>query len=380
MRGSLARGRCTVAAIAAAAIVGGCGGGSPPPPPNPLFVNAAGGKDGNLGLASEPLGTISRALQIAGDGYFVIVAPGTYKEALTTDRAGFAAARRLVVLGDFTGEWTRAFGGAPDPRRAEVIVDATGTRQEALKLNSSPDTVVDGFIFRGGPVVANKSPRAEIRSCEISGSPGDGIRVQDSSDAVVFNNLVHDNEGTGIVIVPQSQGVRVLHNTVVRNRERGVTVGNSKAAAPGAFLRNNIVQENGPDGADNVKVFASPDPALDSLRGYDADYNLVFPPAYIPASLRESARHDVNLDAGFVSTDPSEREDFLLRCENPPSCTRGSPALDRGNELGDPYRTCLRKWSAVATGRQDLGPLDLGFHVPLSDPHCGSPAPPRPTP
>jgi len=383
---SCAKARCravhafvVVVAMLVGASLCGCGDGSEPPPPNPLFVDAARGADGNSGTADEPLRTISRALQIARDGYFVVVAPGTYDETLTTDRPGFAAASALVLVADFTGELTRRFGGMPDPRRVDVVVDATGNPHEALKLNSSPGTTVDGFIFRGGPVVANKSPRAQIRNCEVTGSPGDGVRVQDSNEAIVFNNLVHHNAGIGIAIVPRSQNVRIIHNTVVRNGERGVSVGNTKGAAPGAFLRNNIIQQNGPaDRPDNIKVFDHTDPAFDSLRGYDGDYNLVFPAVYVPTSLGRSARHDINLDAGFASANPTGREGFLLRCDNLPSCTRGSPALDVGDEIEEPYRGCLAKWSAVGNGNRDLGPLDLGFHMASSDPHCGIPLPSPP--
>ena len=354
------------------------GGGSGPPPPNPLFVSNATGSDSNRGTADKPLHSLGRATQIAGNDYTIVVAPGTYAEAVTTDRSNASAAQRLVVLADTSGQVFQSFGGSP--RSGDVTIQSPGV---GIKLNSSSGTVIDGFVISGasgGGIVVNKSNQARIQNCIISGgkSPnGDAIRVQASDDVIVFNNLLYNNAERGIALVSISQNAQVINNTVLGNTMRGITVGNSDKASSGAYIHNNILQDNGPGGVgSNIKVFSSNNIGLDSLLNYDGDYNLVFPAGtYEPASLQ--ATHDVNEDAQFANSTPSTPSDFLL--------SQGSPAIDAGDDFppSNPrlpsaseavlrvLHNCLSQWTATVGGASDQGAIDLGYHVPDSDPTCG---------
>lgn len=377
---------CLGVALAAS----GCGGGgSGAPPPNPLFVSESVGNDGNTGTADLPLRTIARATQIASDNYTIVVAPGTYAEAVTTDRKGFATAQGLVFVADVTGEVARAFGGSG--RSGTVTIDARAVAGEAFKVNNSAGVVIDGFTVIGGDgggIVINKSSSAWIQNCIVSdteGRNGDGIRVQSSSHATVFNNLVYRNANFGIAIVAGSPEAQLLHNTVVDNAGRGITIGNSDQGSPGAFLVHNVIQDNGAGAkGDSIKVFTSANPSRDSLAGFQSDRNLVFPAnTYDPDSI--VGRNDLLTTALFARNPPVAPDDFLLRCNNPPSCTSGSPALDAGGPLENAFRLCVQRWSATDPNGQnlDLGALDLGFHLTRTtrQPHCGVPVPePKPKP
>jgi parallel beta-helix repeat protein len=330
--------------LLALAACGGGDSGAGPPPPNPLYVSPAG-RDTNFGDAEAPLASIRRATQIALDGYEIVVAPGTYAEAVTTDRTGVPA-QAVTLLADVTGGRTDS---APGP----VLIDVSGIRGAAgISLSNSPDTVIDGFRVTGGAdggiVLKSGSDRVVIRNCEVFDNPGDGIRLQDSADVVVFNNLVTYNGQTGIVIAGQRSGspdAVVLHNTVALNGLRGLTVGTSAAASPRALLRNNIVFQNGPPGALNIRVITTPRSDL----GYDADYNLVFPANYDPVNLRGPS--DLAVSPDFVDLTAS---DFRL---NPSSL-----AIDAGDDsLAPVYRSPLRNRTTTGRG-PDGGRIDLGYH------------------
>lgn len=325
-----------------------CGGGGeappPNPPPNPLYVSTAG-KDTNAGDVDTPLRTVTKAAQIALDGYDVVVAPGIYREAVSTDRTG-TPAQAISLLADVTGTRT---GHAP----GAVTIDASGISKGAgIALANSSDSTIDGFTIvgaaDGGITLKSGSAGVTIRNCVVHDNPGDGIRVQDSSSVTVFNNLVYRNGGTGIIIAGQIAGspdARVFNNTVTSNIERGVTIGTTSAASPRAILRNNIIADNGGSGALELRVVTDPRSDL----GFDGDYDLVFPANYAPATIR--GEHDVAADPQFVA---SETDDYHL--------VLASPAIDAGdNAIGSDLTAALRPRTTTGLGLDD-GRLDLGYH------------------
>jgi hypothetical protein len=325
----------------------GCGGGAdlvlPAPPP----CNAAGkicyvsplGSDQNSGAdPSVPLASIRQAAQIARDDYTIVVAPGTYRDPVTTTPQG-QAPKRLTFLA-----------------QGRVVVDVRNQPGAAgFSLANSDGTVIDGFTITGAADAAiafkSGSDGAVVRNCTIVTNPGEGVRVTDSADVLIFNNLIVGNGGSGIRIGGTNTGSRnavILHNTIYGNGGRGIEIGNSQKASPGARVVNNIVQQNALAGGvnENIKVTTSPP----STAGYAGDFNLVFPPTYSPASLQ--GRHDLARDALFV--DPVSG-DFHLR--------PASPAIDAGDPLDDrvDLRRILRARTTTGTGL-DTGNLDLGFH------------------
>jgi hypothetical protein len=345
---------------------GGGGGSSPVPPPCAAATRtcyvSVNGSDTNSGAdPSNALATINRAVQIAQDGYRIIVGPGTYRESVSTDRVGVPA-QAISLVAD----------GTPNN---PVIVDASTSSGPGFKLSSTKGAVLDGFEIRGaadgGVVVKSASNNLTIQNCIVhnsaTGSAVDGIRVQDSASVVVFNNLVYANTGRGIAIVGTSSGSKnamVINNTVYGHGDRGITIGTTQAASPSAFVQNNIVQNNAsePSIDANVRVYTPPPNTVpDSLLNYKGDYNLVFAPSkYIPAAAQ--GQNDVNLNASFVSANSG---DFHLRV--------GSPAIDAGGLLNNLFTVdhngqmvlmgeVLRARTTSSTGALDTGPLDLGYH------------------
>ncbi len=330
---------------------GGGGGSSAAPPPNPLFVRVSGRDTNSGGDPSHALRSISKAAQIAQSGYQIIVGPGTYIDGVNANRVG-PMPQALMFIADVDGTQT---GDKPGP----VVIDATGSAVGAgFSLSDTPGSLIDGFTIGGGGdagiVIKSGSTDFVIRNCIVANNPGDGIRVQDSSSVLVFNNVVYSNGGMGIGIVGGISGspdAQVYSNTVFGNGNRGITVGNSKAASPGAMVHNNIVQDNGTGNnppLENIKVFTSP---RSDLR-YDGDYNLVFPGTYLPGT-SVIGMNDINTDAQFVN---ANADNFHLRPQ--------SPAIDKGGPLaGLPNSEALVLRQRTTTGTNlDTGQLDMGFH------------------
>lgn len=328
---------------------GGSGESTAPPPPNPLYV-ATTGNDANAGDAGAPLRSIRRAAQLALDDYEIIVAPGTYAEEVNTDRTG-TPAQRLTFTADADGSRTGSAPGA-------VRIQAQGA---GFSLGNSAGSLIEGFTITGATAAAveikDASNGAIVRDCVIVGNPGHGVRVQDSAGVVVFNNLIADNGRTGVILGGQSFGAPdavVVSNTIARNAagrtsERGLTVGTTQSSSAGAFVRNNIIVDNGPGEGQQVRVIEDPRNEL----GFDGDFNLVRPPTYAPSGAR--GPNDIDDPPEFVDAGAG---DYRL--------SPSSPALGAGDpELPAPLRAHLRVRTTTG-GLRDVDGLDLGVHFPLS--------------
>ncbi len=349
------RGARFVALAVLASLLAACGGGgSPASRADTFFVRSTRGNDADLGTSpATALRTIQAALDRSTDGDTIVVGPGIYKEALTITTSG-TASQPIILLADPSGALT-------GDSAASVTVDAATTGEfAAFHIRNTAFIIVDGFRVTGasgnnaaGIVIRNGSRQITIRNCEVTANDGDGIRVQDSADVLLFNNLVYDNSARGIALVGTVTGVQrslVINNTVVANMRRGIEIGTSTRASRDAFLRNNVVQDNTPE---NIRVATGPPSSLD---GYNAQYNLVFPPTYNPPTLPRS--NDLNVDAALTAG-------FRL--------SPGSPAVDAGTTdlsampSGGPLVNLsdLRVRSAVAGSSGDDGPIDLGYHFPV---------------
>ncbi len=320
---------------------------TPTPLPVRLFVRV-GGSDASSGLdPANAFATISKAARAAMSGYQIVVGPGTYAEGVTSSSSG-AAPQRLMFVADVSGELT---GDLPGP----VTIDATGTPTAAgFKFSNSSGGVIDGFTLTGGAdggvVIKGGSSDYTIRNCIIFNNPGAGIRVQDSARVVIFNNLIYANGAQGVGIVGQITGspaARIFSNTIAGNGDRGITIGTSMAASDGALVRNNILQGNGTRTTpplENIKVFTTPRSDV----GYDEDFNLIFPPTYLP--MRLAGAHDIAADPAFAFAGGG---DFHLRTQ--------SPAINAGDALPLELERVLL--GRTTTGSDlDTGALDLGFH------------------
>ncbi|MBI3783310.1 MAG: right-handed parallel beta-helix repeat-containing protein [Deltaproteobacteria bacterium] len=337
-------------------LFGGCGGsGSSEPPPAPppcevstktCYVNGQTGSNSNVGDTPQAaLKTIARAAQLALSDYAIIVEAGTYQGEVTTTVIGKTPQNLHFVA------------------HGLVIVDVRGLSGAAgFTLANSSSTVIDGFTILGGSdggiVIKSHSDGVEIRNCVVSGSNNDGIRVQDSSHALIFDNLVYANAGIGIRVGGTSSGspnAMLINNTVYGNAARGVEIGTTRAASPNAYVVNNIIQLNGTGtfpSLENLKVETNPRSDL----GYSGNHNLIFPASYLPSGVGGiRGANDVNVDAKFVAPG----NDFHLAAD--------SPAINHGDLL-DASLASLRQFlirrSTVSGTIDNSGALDIGYHYP----------------
>ncbi len=339
--------------LSAAIALSACGGGGSGGSPAATYVRASHGSDTNNGAGpATALKTIARAVQLAPSGSRIIVGPGTYNEGVTTNRV-------LAFFADSSGAFTQ------DPPGAVVV--------DAFELSNSKGALIDGFTITAGAgiVLEGGSDNSIIQNCTISLTAGDGIRVQDSRNVLVFDNLVYDNDGTGIAIGAATVGsanAKIINNTIFGNSGGGITVGDkAKPASPGTLIRNNIIQGNGGDAS--IEVFAG------SYTGYDEDFDLVTPLTFLPVSPDLAGKHDEDMgdDAQFVN--PTKDDGFLL--------SSNSPAIDEGDTSdlvhktmtidsnGQPISVSVFLKGRTTTGGTvcDLGAPDLGFHYAVIG-HC----------
>lgn len=346
--------------LAGVASCGGGGGGPARSRPDTLYVRASAGSDSNTGESPEQaFASIQFASSRATDGDTIVVGPGIYNEAITPPQIG-TPAQSVLFLGDPSGAMTGDTPGA-------VLVDGTGTGAPAVfRVSGASFIVIDGFSVRGGPdagiQVRSGSNNVTVRNCEIFENASDGVRVQDSHDAFLFNNLIHHNGRRGILIggtLAGSQRTRIVNNTVADNANAGISIGTGDAASRDTILLNNIIQNNGLDtNQTNIRVTVEPPSSLD---GYRARFNLVFPPENAYARGTPAGFADILRDALFLN--PAARSYHLSQRTAEPSS--GSPALDAADPNTDStLRDLLLQRSTAADGTQDFPPLDLGYHYP----------------
>jgi parallel beta-helix repeat protein len=349
---------------------GGGGGGGGGNDPTTYYVRA-NGDDGDNGRSPETaFRTLERGVKNLSPGDEVIVGPGLYTapvvaptepqptEVVELLRVLGTAADPIRITADATGAAT---GDAP----GAVIIDGED-KTLGVRLSRSEYVIFDGFeVIRGGGdngagiQVRSESKHVTVQNCQVHDS-GDGIRLENASDVLLFNNLIYGNTNRGIAAVRGSQRARIINNTVAHNANRGITIGgvnDSGTASNGATLRNNIIQEN-----QNISIFVDDGPPS-SLVDYDADYNLVFIPdladpsrTYRPTTI--VGEHDIHEDALFKLP-----EQGLYALDH------ASPAVDTGtaDKVGSALIDELLSRATSQDGDRDRPPVDLGFHYPATE-------------
>jgi len=342
------------------------GPGTPTPtPPVNLFVRAAVGSDSNTGRSpTNALKTIQAAVNRAAPGVEIVVGPGTYAEAVSFRAPGGNSRNPITLRADPKGTRT---GDAPGP----VLIDGTQLRSSsAILIDAAPFVIVDGFRVTNTSAPAlqirSESTGAEIRNCEIFNNDEDGIRVQDSDDVVLLNNLIYCNLRRGVLIggaVIGSNGSQLINNTIAQNGDRGLFIGNSDVASRNTFVRNNIIQNNG---VAEIQVVTQPS---SSLLGFDADYNMVFDttagngqyagPTPGPNDLLTAAR--------FVESAACEPFEVHAADYRLAQASAGETPQSAAVDAGDPdtpagFAGLLEQRTTATSGALDTQPLDLGYH------------------
>lgn len=334
---------------------GGGGGGGLPPPLTTLYVRDSGNDDDIGTSPDQALKTVARAGQLLAPAVTVYVGPGHYMGRIDITGIATTKAAPIQLIADPQGAHT---GDTP----GDVILDAGGDLF-VLRASNTSFVTIDGFTIIGasgtdsnGIQLRSTSSNATIRNCVISNSgPAYGIRVQNSDDVLIFDNLLFDNN-VGIRIAA-SQRARIINNSVVDNTNTGISIAAlSGVAATGATLRNNIIQ----DSNNNVSILVDDGPPS-SRPGYSGNFDLAFASpladqtkTYHPAVIRGS--NDVNEDALFVDSDHG---DFHLAA-NSPAINAGTGTIDAA------LLTALLQRSTTADGTVDTPPVDMGYHYPVT--------------
>ena len=142
-------------------------------------------------------------------------------------------------------------GNPTDDVRGDVVLDGGGNGA-VIRLTGTSSFIIDGFLVDGrqhGHSDPSGSHDVVVRNCQIFENGDDGVLAQDSNDVLLFNNLVFANAGRGFA-ASGAPGMSLINNTITRNDGRGIFLGprttaGTTTASTDAFLRNNIVQDNG---------------------------------------------------------------------------------------------------------------------------------------
>jgi parallel beta-helix repeat protein len=174
--------------------------------------------------------------------------------------------------------------------------------------------------------------------------------VSDSSDALIFDNLIWNNSGTGIRVIG-ADGVRLINNTTYKNAQRGIVVGSAANASINVRLHNNIISQNalGIEVSGSTASFnASYNLNTDGYSGVDAGFRDIFsnPLLIAPSNATTGDGFQLANDLGSTS----------------PAVDAGDPSTDSGLAAILVLRTTRVDRSA------DQLPVDLGYHYPIPAP------------
>ena len=345
------------------------------------YVSTAG-DDGADGSSAHPWQTIQHAAESVGPGATVVVAAGTYPEAVTAGVSGTAAQRVRFVAevrwaatvapaGQYT-TWTNT-GDYVDIVGFEITSDGclglfnegSFTRVIGNHVHhvTAPHALCGG---NGGAGIDNGNYGAS--DADIVGNvvhhvgdyqnPGSNIHGLYHSilRGIVANNLTYRNEGWGIHTWHAAQYVTIVNNTVFANGYGGIIIGDGDS--PGGVVNdytlvaNNIVVHNGGPGYGIYEYGAT---------GVHNRYlnNLVYQNA--PGDIRLlnglADQATVVEDPAFIDYQPDATGDYHL--------APGSPAIDTGTSDSAPAFD-LDGAERPVGGAWDIGAYEAGAPAPSS--------------
>lgn len=205
-----------------------------------LLVAPSGSDTGGCGSAALPCRTIQYAVNLAGNGDFVLVAAGNYTFNAATDICSgslFSTAvvcvvnKQLNILGGYsTSNWS-----APDPIANPTIIDGGNSVRGVWVVSTGPATGlrIEGFTIRNG---VGRAISARPGQDSIFGYGG-GMFVEQAF--VILRSLIFESNqavgsdtganygGTGAgggLAIRNSSGGTILENLVFQNNQaRGGT-------------------------------------------------------------------------------------------------------------------------------------------------------------
>jgi len=187
------------------------------------FVDAARGDDGRSKVEAQwpgtPWRTIGRAVQAARPKDTVLVAAGTYPEAVKSKRRGV----RLQALGE------------------AIVTPPAGLTGIQIE---HPRMRVEGFTVVGGlhGIRAEAAKGVIVRGCTVREPAANGIMIVETKRALVDGNRVESTGSQGIVL-KRSERSYVRNNLVAWSGDWGIHVDNGDPPLPRS-LAGNVVAFN----------------------------------------------------------------------------------------------------------------------------------------
>ena len=221
----------------------------------------------NAASAANPNSPI--VLKLTGD-YFVKDAPLTLPSMTSLVLYGTIAAlpnATATSLISISGQTKVAIaGGFLEGNFANLAgIDAENSTKINIDAVTIRNTRRDGIILSGNGNTVFDSGSA-ITRCEISGSAGNGITVENITQALILDNFVHGNKGSGVNLSSAHSSVTnndlsdnaigvlsVANNNLVSdnnlngNQQAGVQLASTSSAT--AIMRN-VISHNQADGID----------------------------------------------------------------------------------------------------------------------------------
>jgi len=162
-----------------------------------LYVSPSG-NNGNPGTLAQPVLTIGRALQLAGNGDEIVLRGGTYSEFLTLN----ASSPQNLTL--------KAFGNESpvllvSPLNPVTVSNASGMRFEGIEFRN------------GGMVIQNGATNITVDACVFTDSASYAIlNIQNASSVLIENSRFVNGRGTnGILLLGDCENVTVRSNDFV---------------------------------------------------------------------------------------------------------------------------------------------------------------------
>ena len=357
------------------------------PPFMPLYVRITGSDGASGRTPFRAFNTIGRAARETEAGVTVVVGPGRYRECNLK-----AAGRNkglATFLADPSGDHTGDAPGAVIVDASECTFDDRSGQYEAgetgFDISSACGVVIDGFHVTGahedGIRIDDQCDGATLRNNVAFANGARGIRVVDSHEAHIVNNLVHGNSA-GIAVGgsrcpdsgPCDTGSRkalIEFNTAWAHEFNGIQVGDGLAVSSHATVRYNVTGQNEKNG---IEV-GDDDRRRENLQGFKSYRNLVadrYGNGVRGADdlLVDLASAPLYMDASAIDLAGNWLDDQHFRLlQSAAGQANQSRAVDYADVTA--LVSGMSERSTRSDGEADGDNADLGYHYPRRGPLAG---------